>query len=127
MGVVDAAFNDGGRHQYIKLASCEILHHVLERLFGHLSMRDTNARLWCRRMHPIDRLIDCPDAIAHVIHLSITRKFEANGSRNDVGVPLSHMHLHRHALIWRREDKAHIAHTRDCHLHRARNWRSGER
>ena len=43
---VDAAFNDGGAHQNIKLAFPEIDHDLLEAAFVHLAVRNCNACLW---------------------------------------------------------------------------------
>ncbi len=125
--VVDAALDDGGGHQHIQLAGSEVLHHLFQLLFRHLAVRHAHARLARSGLHAAHRLVDGAHAVAHVVHLPIALQLAADGIAHHIGVPLAHVHLHRPAVVGRREDQAHVAHTGKPHLHGARDGRCRKR
>ncbi len=127
MRVVDAALDDGGGHEHVQLAGGELLHHALQLFLGHLPVGHAHPCLAGRGVHAVHRLVDGAHPVAHIVHLTAPGQLVANGRAHHVGIPLSHVHLHRAPLVGRREDERHIAHARQRHLHGARNGRGRQR
>ena len=87
--VVDAALDDGGRHEHVDRARRERLHHTLELVLGHLPVRHADARLGHGLAHPLDRVVDRLDAVVDVVDLAAARKFVADRAGDDVVVVLA--------------------------------------
>ena len=121
MRVVDARFDDGGSHQYVKFASCEVFHNVFQLIFGHLAMGNTNTRLTRSRLHALHRFVDRANTIAYIVDLPATGHLATYGIAHNIRIPLANMHFHGASVIGRRQNQAHIAHARKAHLHGARD------
>ena len=70
VGDVNAALDDGGRHEHVVGPFDEVGHHPLELLSVHLAMPDADARI---RNQPVDHarhVANVGDAVVHEIRLS---------------------------------------------------------
>ena len=127
MRVVDAALDDGGRHQHVDLARGELDHDVLHLARAHLAVRHAHARLGHHLVHALHRIIDGLHAVRYVVDLAAAVELQANRRRDHVRIVLAHVDDDRAPARWRRGDEAHIAHARNSHLHGARNRRCRKR
>ncbi len=125
--VVDARLDDRGGDEHVGLVGGEALHHRLELLLRHLPVRDHDARLGCRALHPLDRVVDRLHAVGDVVDLAAALELSPDGARDDVLVPLAHVHRDREAVGRRSVDDRHVAHAGKRHLQRARDRRRRER
>ena len=125
--VVDAALDDGSGYQDVYLVLLEAQHHVLDLAGAHLAVRHANAGLWCGLHHAGNGVVDGRHTVAHVVDLPLALQLVANSGRDQIGVPLPHVHLDGQAPWRRGHDEAHVAHATHGHLHGARDGRCRER
>ena len=70
-GIVDAALDDGRRHQHVDAPHREVDHHVFNLARAHLAVRHAHTRLGHGLVHTVNRIVDGLHAVAHVVHLPL--------------------------------------------------------
>ena len=123
---VQPAFHDRGAKQHVIRPGVEVQHHVLQRVFAHLSVGDADARLGHELVQPVVHLLDAAHAVIEEVHLPAARQLAPDGLADHVIVVFHHVGLDGQAFLRRRFQNAHVADARHAHVQRARDGRGRE-
>ena len=124
IGNVDAALDDGGRHQHIVGPVDEIGHDALQLFSIHLTMANAHACIGHQAVDHACHLADVADPVVHEIRLATARNLICNGVPDQLLVEGANLRFHRVAIGRRRIDDAQIPGAHERKLQGPRN-RSG--
>ena len=123
---VQPAFHDRGAKQHVIRPGVEVQHHVLQRVFTHLPVRDADARLRHQLVQAVVHLFNAAHAVVEEVDLSPARQLPPDGLADHVIVVFHHVGLDGQAFLRRRFQNAHVADARHAHMQRARDGRGRE-
>ena len=126
VGDVDAALDDGGRHQHVVRTLDEVGHDPLELLPVHLAMADAHPGV---RHEAVDHAGHVPDVghpVVHEVRLTATGQLVSNGIPDQRLVEGADLGLHRIPIGWRRRNDAEVAGPHEGELQRPWDGRRGQ-
>ena len=123
---VDAAFDDGGRHQHVEGAVDEARHHVLEVFALHLAVADANARVGHEALDHARDFLDVAHAVVDEVRLASTAEFVGDGITDDFFVEARDDGVDGVPVGRRGADDAQVARAHQGELERPGNRRGGE-
>ena len=94
IGYVDAAFDNARCHQYVVFVVYEIEDFLLQFVWIHLSVGDTDAGIGHFAAHQRFYLVDILDAVVDEEHLPVATHLKVDGFADNIWVETFHFGLH---------------------------------
>ena len=121
VGDVQAGLNDRGADQDVEALLPEVDDHLLEPVFGHLTVRSGNARLGHELANPGGGLLDGRHPVVDQEHLTLAQELTADRGDDLFLVICAHEGQNRVTLLGRGGQRGHLADAGDGHLQGARD------
>ena len=106
---VNAAFDDGGRHQHVEGAVDEARHHIFEVFAFHLAVADANACVGNEALNHARDFLDVAHTVVDEVHLASAAEFVGDGVSDHFFVEARDDGVDGVPVGWRRADDAQVA------------------
>jgi len=127
VGDVQAALDDGGRHQHVEIAARERGHDRFEALLVHLAVADDNFGFRNQAAQPGSYRVDGLHAVMHKVDLPAAIQLAQNGLAHQAVVGRADVRHDGQAFFRRRLDHADVADAGQTHVERTRDGRGCQR
>ncbi len=127
LGDVDAAFDDGGRDQNVRLVPDEGVHHLFQLAVFHLPVPHQHAGIGHDLADVVGDAFDVVNEVVDEEHLPVAGHLAQHGVADERGAVGRDAGDDRPPVDRRRLQGADVAQPHHRHVHGARNGRGGQR